>query len=267
MTMKRALLLGFSIAALSGVIVTVVWCIRFQRQPTMMPVASAPSPQAQRVPMASAPSEDAVRPTARALNRVAAPRPTLAPLDATLMGTMLGNGPREHRAFVVDHRHAQRLTLTIGDLLQGRILANVGRGFVRLRRPDGVEELLVIEDAQHPDAVIHAVGLDHYQVDKPRLIEAIRGDVRRLRAETQVRPQIERFKFVGAKLARVSHKGFAAQAGLREGDVIRFVNDTPLESPAAMLAAYHQVRSSAEISLGVERNGETRTLRYTLREP
>ena len=258
MTMTRAL----SVAALSVVIVTVVWCLRFQLQPTVMPVASAP----ERVPVASAPSEDAARPTARALNRVAAPHPTLAPLDATLMGTVLGHGPREHRAFVIDHRHAQRLALVIGDLLQDRVLANVGRGFIRLRRPDGVEELLIIEDAQHPDALIHAVGLDRYEVDPRRLLEAVRGDGKRLRAGVQFLPQVEQFKLVGVKLTRVQQESFAAQAGLCEGDVIRFVSDAPLESPAAMLAAYHQARRSTAISLGVERNGDTRTLRYVLRE-
>jgi len=225
-------------------------------------------------PGAVAPAQTAMAPPATATTvkstsptpvRVAKPpvRP-LPPLQAKLLGTAIGLHPKEAKAFVHDLSHNRYLTLAIGEAFQGRLLTNISRGFVRFRRPDRGEEILLIEDTHHPDAIIQAAGPDEYRVNRGGLKRAINGDVTSLLAETQVVPQLERFALAGFKLAHVKPKGLVAQAGFKDHDIVTAVNGTALDSLPTALAVYHAARNGREVSVEVMRHGQTRTLRYLL---
>lgn len=251
------LLLGLALACGVGVLIAAAWSLHSQWRSPSLPAD---------VPTALEPS--AVRPSP--LREAAWPLPDarsagLAPLNATLLGTVIGRHPMSHRAVVEEGHLATRRFLMIGEPLQGRLLTAIERGFIRLRRPDGEEERLTLDNAHHADALIQTVGPDRYRVDRQRLLEAIRGDMNRLRAQVQLQPALEQFQLVGLRVSGVQPKSLVAQAGLQDGDVIRFVNDTALESLPALLAAYYAARTEQELSLGIQRKGAPRTLRYVVR--
>lgn len=190
----------------------------------------------------------------------------LAPLQAKLLGTAVERDPKASRAFVRETLTKQQVTLALGQGLQGRVLSHIARGFVRLRRPDGTEELLTIESTTSADAIIQARGADEYQVDKRRLVNAIKGDVRALWAQGRLTPHLEQFQLAGFELSEVQPDSFIEQAGLKPHDIITSVNGKPLTSLPAALAVYDSARHSHDIAVELKRQGDHHTLRYFIRE-
>lgn len=260
MTMKRVLVIGCvaTLAAMSALIVL------FQRQPAK-DVSSKPL-QSSSIVNSAPPrtSTSATRLLPRNTNQVRSP--ALARLQAKLLGTMVGRDAKQSKAFLQDLSTQRQVTLSLGEPLQGRVLSHIARGFVRLRGPDGVEELLAIEDTNNPEAIIQARGADEYQVDKSRLVQAIKGDVRVLWAQGKLAPHLEQFQLTGFTLADVSEGSFLEQAGLQANDVITSVNGALLNSLPAALSAYDVARRSRDISVDVDRHGDRHTLRYLIHD-
>jgi type II secretory pathway component PulC len=229
------------------------------------PVPIEPDPRLQNIVPALPSSPSALPLPLRA--RVTPPSANaLAPLQAKLLWTVVEADSSSSRAFVRETLTKRQLTLALGEALQGRTLSHIARGFVRLRRADGAEELLTIEDTTSADAIIQSRGADEYHVDKRRLVDAIKGDVRALWAQGRLNPRIEQFQLAGFELSEVRPESFIEQAGLKSHDVLTAVNGKPLSSFSAAFAAYDSARHSKDIAVEVNRQGDHYTLRYVIRE-
>ncbi len=263
--MKRLLGTAILLTTMTAMVVVVYLLMRWDAtgldrlRSLTSPAVTAPVPVSPAVEPPSRPE-----PAATGMTTARLPAADLPPLSAHLAGTILGRHPGEHRAVVEDELLDQRLTLAAGERLQGRMISAIARGYIRLRLPSGKEELLVMADTSHPDALIQTVGTDEYRVDRRRLAEAIHWDVRHLRDEVELRPHLQRFQLAGVRLVRVPPQSFAAQAGLQSSDVVTAVNGIPLNSLPTALAIYHLARQSPSITLELSRQGAPRTLRYHL---
>ena len=52
--------------------------------------------------------------------------------------------------------------------------------------------------------------------------------------------------------------------GLKNGDIITSVNDSSLSNPAEALKLFEKLKSEREISVKLERNGEKKSLEYSI---
>ena len=62
--------------------------------------------------------------------------------------------------------------------------------------------------------------------------------------------------------ARLIH--FFSQLGLKKMDVIKSVNGEPVTSPQKAMELYQALRNEGNISIGIERDGRTESLDYTV---
>lgn len=78
-------------------------------------------------------------------------------------------------------------------------------------------------------------------------------------------PQLENGHFHGWKLVSF-FPGDARFAGvdLQAGDVVVHVNGQPIEQPDQFMAVWDALRRDSQLVVDVERNGATRTLRWTI---
>lgn len=56
-----------------------------------------------------------------------------------------------------------------------------------------------------------------------------------------------------------------AQYGLKQGDVIRSVNGSPLNTPSDVMQAYQQLSNQSNVQIDIVRGGQPETLNYSLR--
>jgi len=70
----------------------------------------------------------------------------------------------------------------------------------------------------------------------------------------------------GLLVTKVGNKSPAEQAGVKEGDVLLTLNDTPLESRAQLQELLKDMAAGDEVTLGIERKGKPETLTFELGE-
>jgi serine protease Do len=70
----------------------------------------------------------------------------------------------------------------------------------------------------------------------------------------------------GLKVTKVGNKSPAEAAGVKEGDVLLKLNDTPLEKREQMQELLKEMSAGDEISLELKRGGENKTLTFNLGE-
>jgi general secretion pathway protein C len=66
-------------------------------------------------------------------------------------------------------------------------------------------------------------------------------------------------------LSNIKGDSIFAKLGLRDGDVVRGVNDRPIRSPDDILSFYKNLRSESRMSLQINRRGQERTINYRIR--
>ena len=86
----------------------------------------------------------------------------------------------------------------------------------------------------------------------------------RILAETTLTPALDAGRVAGFTLTRVP-EGLLTEAGLRAGDVLTQVNDTPIDSMATLIGLWPKLQGASSVSALVLRNGQPVTLTVSLR--
>jgi type II secretory pathway component PulC len=86
----------------------------------------------------------------------------------------------------------------------------------------------------------------------------------RILGETTLTPALDAGRVAGFTLTRVPD-GLLTEAGLRAGDVLTQVNDTPIDSMATLIGLWPKLQGASSVSAIVLRNGQPVTLTVSLR--
>jgi general secretion pathway protein C len=198
-------------------------------------------------------------------------------VDAELLVTTVAPQPVYSSALVVVEDSSQ--VVQVGDRLAGSTVEAIHRGSVALRLDDGSADLLVFgaKEPAPPERTrrkpggkpridwtegIIAVDETHYEVTEEALGRALEhlGELSKL---AKVVPNFANGKIDGFRIFKIRGSGPYGDLGLRDNDVLRTVNGTPLE-PASILATVDALQGAQELVLEVQRNGEAVQLQYAI---
>jgi general secretion pathway protein C len=120
------------------------------------------------------------------------------------------------------------------------------------------------EPRQRDQWGIRKVGEHAYEIEGRA--GALMADwVTPLSRSARIVPEIRDGHAVGFRLYSVREDGPLAWLGLRNGDVIRTINDRELNSPEKALELYARLKSADHFVVSFERNGLTLSNEYRLR--
>lgn len=198
-------------------------------------------------------------------------------VDAELLVTTVAPQPVYSSALVVVEDSSQ--VVQVGDRLAGSTVEAIHRGSVALRLDDGSADLLVFgaKETAPPERSrrkpggkpridwtegITAVDETRYEVTEEALGRALEhlGELSKL---AKVVPNFADGKIDGFRIFKIRRSGPYGDLGLRDNDVLRTVNGTPLE-PASILATVDALQGAQELVLEVQRNGEAVQLQYAI---
>jgi len=83
--------------------------------------------------------------------------------------------------------------------------------------------------------------------------------------QVRIRPYFSEGKPDGFLVSRIKQGSIFQKMGLKNGDVIQGVNDSPIGSADDMLGLYKELQSGSEITLNIKRRGKQETLKYTFK--
>ena len=195
--------------------------------------------------------------------QIAALKPTR--LNIVLLGTVYG--PEQVAFAVMEEKGKKKQGLYhTGDKLQGALIKKVLRGKVVLE-VKGKDEILEMEQTKagknrsvsagtgnRGDGYTITVGHDDLQKSL--------GNINSLLTQVRIRPLIKNGKPDGLVLSHVKPNSIFSKLGLKNGDVVKKIDNKEIKSPEDAFAFYNRLKSGAELSLEIGRGSDTKTLNY-----
>jgi len=102
-----------------------------------------------------------------------------------------------------------------------------------------------------------------YNIDRQMLDEQL-TDLTQLGMQARVIPNYRGGKYEGFKLVGVKPGSLYRAIGIRSGDVIKAINGESINSPNKAMELFHQLKSSSEVQLEIERRRKTETFKYSI---
>jgi general secretion pathway protein C len=188
-------------------------------------------------------------------------------LKLALLGTITGS-PDAARAVIEETDSGKQGLFRAGDTVKDATVKQILRGKVVLRVGDHDEVLAVGQPSEAAETGPRtgpgpAAG-EQVVVDAQALKRSPKGALQLL-SEIRMRPHVENGRREGLEVAWIQPDSVFGKFGLNQGDVVRQVDGRPVNSLDEMVSLYKRLEAGGRVSLVVTRQGETRTLTYSLK--
>jgi len=190
------------------------------------------------------------------------------PADLAAVGIVASRDPAHSVALL---RSGGRTRLVaVGDTAFGGRVAAIGAGLVALEFEGRRVDLRLSAEAASPLAAARATSRaesdPNARVLQRRDVEKRLGEeAPRILAETTLMPALDSGRVAGFTLTRVPENSLLTDAGLRAGDVLTQINDTPIDSMATLIALWPRLQNESTLRAIVLRNGQPVSLTVSLR--
>lgn len=193
------------------------------------------------------------------------------PPDLTAVGVVLSPRPEASVALL---RSAGRSRLArVGEAAFGgrvvavevnRIILDFDGQRVALALPGAIPAVAPVPRATTP---VEAAAATPLELSLPRVdVERrLAAELPRILAETALSPVSEGGRVVGLRLIRLAEGTLLSEVGLRPGDVLTQINDTPTDSLAALMALWPRLQGATGLRASVLRDGQSVSLSLGLR--
>ena len=194
---------------------------------------------------------------------------TLEPtsLQIALLGTVAGS--EKNAVAVIEEKKLRKQGLyRVGDSVQGALVKVILRGKVVLRVGDKDEILTMEED---PSKSGNGKGRSAASGSQTSIrvrrsdIERSMRNINTLLSQVRIRPHFRNGEPDGLSISRIRPNSIFTKLGLRNGDVVQAIDDTPIQSPDDILSLYEKIKSGSRISIQITRRGRQKTINYEMR--
>jgi general secretion pathway protein C len=191
-----------------------------------------------------------------------------APPDLAAVGIVASRNPS--RSVALLRSGGRTRVVGVGETAFGGRVAAIGAGVVVVEFDGRRVELRLSADTASPVTVARATPRAetdaNARVLQRRDVEKRLGEeAPRILAETTLMPALDGGRVAGFTLTRVPENSLLTDAGLRAGDVLTQVNDTPIDSMATLIALWPRLQNESTLRAIVLRNGQPVSLTVSLR--
>ena len=195
---------------------------------------------------------------------------TLEPtsLKIALLGTVAGN--EQNAVAVIEEKKLRKQGLyRVGDSVEGALIKMILRGKVILRVGDKDEVLSMEEEdlsktgdgRARPGASGARTSIKVSRSD----VEQSMQNINTLLSQVRISPHFKNGEADGLSISRIRPNSIFPKLGLRNGDVVQAVDETPIQSPDDILSLYEKIKSGSTISIQINRRGQQQTINYEMR--
>lgn len=189
-------------------------------------------------------------------------------LKIALLGTVTGI-PQNAVAVIEETDKRKQGMFKVGDSIKDAIIKMILRGKVVLR-VENRDEILTMEEAEvgraekkhrasSPSGIGTTITVSRLDVAK------YLNDINKLMSQARIRPHLKDGKPDGLAVSKIRSNSIFAKLGLRNGDIVRGINDNSIKSPDDIMDFYQKLKSGSQVELQIERKGKRQTLNYRFR--
>ncbi len=198
-------------------------------------------------------------------------------LKVALLGTVSGSSKNTYAVIEETNKRKQGL-FKIGDSIQGAVIKSIQRGVVVLRVGDKDEKLTMDEAAARstrtergravptPSRRLQGARGTGRTITVSRSdIEATLKDINELLTQARVRPHFKEGNPDGLAISSIKKDSFFSKLGLRDGDVVRAIDNVDIRSPDDILDLYKKLKTGTGMGIQIDRKGRQQTINYIFR--
>jgi general secretion pathway protein C len=196
--------------------------------------------------------------------------PAMTVTGFTLRGTA-ATGDGEGYA-VFESPEGKQGVFSVGEkIFDGPLLVSVSRRKAVVKTATGLLTVEITEpeprsrsEAEQVNGSIRRIGADRFLVARSEIENSLDNLTQTI---TQVRatPFLQNGKAIGFRLFNVRKGSIFERMGIKNGDVVREVNGTVIDSPAAASGLLDVIRTAENLELKLLRQGKPLSLSYTVR--
>ncbi len=184
-------------------------------------------------------------------------------LNLVLWGTV--TGASEIFAVIEDKKARQQFLYEVGDEVQGARLKQILRHKVILNY-QGMDQVLEMKTEDKNIQTSKSSGeapLHDYATLNTQSIGASINDMGELTKQIKIRPHFTQGESDGLMVYGIKPNSVFMQMGLKNGDIVREINGTPILSPGDVSNFYTQIKETeGDAKLTLFRRGKVKTLFY-----
>lgn len=111
---------------------------------------------------------------------------------------------------------------------------------------------------------VKKVGDGVYNLERSNVNEKLK-DVSTLGTQVRIVPNYRGGKYEGFRMIGMGGGSLFSDIGFLNGDIVQAINGERIDSPNKALALYEALKNKARMTVLIERDGQPKTLRYTIR--
>ncbi len=119
-------------------------------------------------------------------------------------------------------------------------------------------------DAEPAVQGVKKVGEGTYNLDRSHVNDKLK-DVTTLGTQVRVVPNYKGGKYEGFRMIGMGGESLFKDIGFNNGDIVQAINGERIDSPNKALALYEALKNKARVTVLIERDGQPKTLRYTIK--
>jgi general secretion pathway protein C len=200
-------------------------------------------------------------------------------LKITLLGTIYSNN-QNSAAVIEDTAKKTQGLYREGDSIQNAVVKSILAGKVVLR-VDNHDEILTIDELKSSETVIAppssvqtasvsaqaapaATAVTERKISiKREDVEESFEDINDLISQATIQPHYTDGEADGLTVTGIKAGSIFRKMGLRNGDIVKGVNDNQIKTVEDLISMYNDLRSDSNVSLQIIRRGQETNLNYT----
>lgn len=189
-------------------------------------------------------------------------------LNLRLVGTSVGTNSQPF-AIIENGSNKEQDTFDLNDMIyeQAKLLA-VFPSSVRISHNGQVETLLIEESPDRPMEAFQSLPIageqTSFDVDEKELNNAL-ANLPVLLSQARAVPYFKNGESIGMRLFAIRRGSLYEKLGLKNGDILKSVNNNSLSDPSQALKIFEKLKSERSIYVQVERSGRDIKLDYDIR--
>ena len=193
-------------------------------------------------------------------------------LNLALKGTITGDS-KDSFAIIEDKDKRKQDLYRLNDTVKDATVMKILEDRVILMR-NGQEEILSISyekvspkreaDKRKISRPVERISSTKYVLDR-EAVNSTLGNLNQFMTQLNVKPYLEFGKPAGFQISRIKPGSLISKMGLRNGDIIKSVNNMTIDNPEQAIGVYQQLQNESSFSIEVERRKKRKTFQYEIK--
>jgi len=193
-------------------------------------------------------------------------------LNLELKGTIMGDS-KDSYAIIEDKDRRKQDLYRLNDMIKEAQLVKILEDKVVLMR-NGQEEILTMiyekrslnltSPKRKKSKSVERISNTKYRLDRATITDTL-GNLTQFMSGLNVKPYFVSGEPAGFHISRIKPGSLISKMGLRNGDIIKTINNMTISDPQQAIEVYQQLQNESSLTIEIQRRGRKKVYNYEIK--